>query len=151
MQTNIDNQQDEFMALVEATLGLDYDAIKLKQVRDLQISLRSEQTELYQSYSKKSIDSRMYVANLNNVSDRVFQQCLDVLGANDFEVLFGSEFNEYLWRIDYDTFARHEFIMDRALSIAYQDDPSLTFTADMTEEEIDAKFATIVDKARSSR
>lgn len=146
---NDDDRHTEFMALVNQTLGEDYDADKIAAVDALQVDLFAQQADLYARYSAHLIAGPEYVTQINELSATVFRSCEKVLGSDDFETLFGSSVDDEPWLIDMDAFLYHEELYRRALSAAHEHSDDLTFTSDMTREEMRAKFDALIAESRS--
>ncbi len=99
-----DIRHEEFEAMADVFLGEDYDKARLHQVEDLQIVLHQQQNVLCSRYERGELDPESYVDAFNSLLDATFADCERILGAEDFQRLFGTTRESLGGFIDKDIF-----------------------------------------------
>jgi hypothetical protein len=97
-------ERQEFQALADVSLGEGYDPVKLAQVGQLRLGLRSEQARLVRQLGNRHISRLQYLNLLNELLTRTYSECAKILGTQDFEKLFGTPLNEVVNMVDRDLF-----------------------------------------------
>ena len=104
----MDTRQAEMQAMFDAYLGVGYDREKVYQVLDLQNSLHNFQSRLLDDYEHQLLDPVEYVNSVNDAIRLTFETCETVLGASDFERLFGGSVADVGGYIDLQAFLQSE-------------------------------------------
>jgi hypothetical protein len=107
-ESDMDIRHEEFQAMANVFLGPDYSKEKLARIEELQAKLHEDQSRLYSEYERHSINATQYVDASNDLLDGISAMCEQILGANDFEALFGSARAELSGFIDKDAFLQFE-------------------------------------------
>lgn len=100
----MDVRHEEFVAMTEAFLGPDYDEEKLAQVESEQLVLQQTQARLADDLAKQRIGPSEYLNQVNKVHAKSAQRCESILGAEDFQKLFGVPASEIGPYIDQEVF-----------------------------------------------
>jgi hypothetical protein len=79
----------ELQALADAALERDYDQEKLRKVFALNDRFNAERERLAESLRVGAMTREQYLAEFAERSRRIAARCEDILGARDFEALFG--------------------------------------------------------------
>lgn len=103
-RTPVDVRHEEYAAMVDVFLGADFDAAKRKQVEDLQIVLHQQDVALYRRFHDGELSAEQYVDEANALLDETARKCEEILGAADFEKLFGAPRAELTGMIDREAF-----------------------------------------------
>ena len=102
----MDVRHEEFMAMWDSFLGEEYDAAKRKKVEELQIDLHRQDAALYRRLQAGKLNPEEYVDASNALNDEIARKCEKVLGAKDFEKLFGATRAELVGFVDRETFLK---------------------------------------------
>lgn len=100
----MDVRHEEFVAMTEAFLGPDYDGEKLAQVESEQLALQQTQARLADDLAMQRIGPSEYLNRVNRIHAETAQRCESILGAEDFEKLFGVPVSEIGPYIDKEAF-----------------------------------------------
>ena len=90
----MDTQTQELRAMFASFLGEDYDKEKILRVEAFQSQLRNAQAYLARQLEQGQIKPAQYVDSLNQLLAGCFLKVEEVLGAADFELLFGGSKEE---------------------------------------------------------
>jgi len=94
----------ELQALADASLGPQYDQTKIATIINLQQMLHREQEDLVRQLDRQFISRKQYLERLNVLLRRIYSQCEQILGSQDFEKLFGAPLNQIDHMVDPDVF-----------------------------------------------
>jgi hypothetical protein len=104
----MDARRAEMLAMIESFLGLDYDRLKVIRLLELQDLLHERQGQLLQAYESRRLPPKQYVARVNALLRQDLEACERLLGAEDFNRLFGCDIDEAQGYIDLEAFLSSE-------------------------------------------
>lgn len=102
----MDTQTQELRAMFASFLGEDYDEERIARIEALQSHLRNAQAHLVQKLEQGQIKPAQYVTLFNELLAACFLRVEEVLGAPDFELLFGGPKEQQGGFIDKQAFLR---------------------------------------------
>ena len=109
--------------MFDAYLGPNYEAERREAVLDLQTKLHRFQAAAAEQLDDGRLSPEDYVDRFNHVLHLIFAECARVLGASDFEKLFGGTVDEMQGYIDKRTFLATRAGEPKALPAHHQSYP----------------------------